>query len=151
MMQWLSQVERTPLEDGDASFHPLALRWLRAVENVEYATGVDQWPLVAKLFSFLEANAEAYWDVPDFELARDAPAREEAGKAADADKWSDDEDDGDGLFSAAYEGMIYHDSTDDGVDASLFEDRSGGGTDFELEEEAQRLGRRLAFLATVAK
>ena len=33
MMQWVSQVERTPLEDGDASFHPLALRWLRAVED----------------------------------------------------------------------------------------------------------------------
>ena len=35
MLQWVSQVERTPLEDGDASFHPLALRWLRAVESIE--------------------------------------------------------------------------------------------------------------------
>ena len=33
MLQWVSQVDRTPLEDGDASFHPLALRWLRAVEE----------------------------------------------------------------------------------------------------------------------
>jgi hypothetical protein len=151
MMQWLSQVERTPLEDGDASFHPLALRWLRAVENVEHKTGVDQWPLVSKLFKFLEANAETYWDVPRFELSRDQPANSDAGKSADAaDSWIED-DETDELFSAAYEDMIYHDSTDDGVNASLFEERSSGGTDFELEEEAQRLGRRLAFLATVAK
>ncbi len=152
MMQWLSQVERTPLEDGDASFHPLALRWLRAVEHTQFTTGVDQWPLVAKLFSFLEANAESYWTVPEFELARDQPANQEETKSANqSDDWSEADDDGDELFSAAYEDMIYRDSTDDGVDASLFEDRSSGGTDFELEEEAQRLGRRLAFLITVAK
>ena len=152
MMQWLSQVERTPLEDGDAAFHPLALRWLRAVENEQLETGIDQWPLVAKLFTFLEANAENYWDVPEFELARDQPNSPEASNpAADGDEWPDEEDDDEGLFSAAYEDMVYHDSTDDGVDASLFENRSGGSTDFELEEEAQRLGRRLAFLATVAK
>ncbi len=51
MLQWVSQVDYTPLEDGDASFHPLALRWLRAVEDHEHASGTDQWPLVAKFFA----------------------------------------------------------------------------------------------------
>jgi hypothetical protein len=152
MMQWLSQVERTPLEDGDASFHPLALRWLRSVERTQHATGVDQWPLVAKLFTFLEANAEAYWNVPEFGLARGPAAMQDEPQAANVgEEWSDEADDSDELFSAAYEDMIYRDSTDDGVESSLFEDHSSGGTDFELEAEAQRLGHRLAFLTTVAK
>ena len=72
MLQWVSQVEYTPLEDGDASFHPLALRWLRAVEEYENTSGTDQWPLVAKFFQHLEASAESYWQVPEFELAGDA-------------------------------------------------------------------------------
>jgi len=152
MMQWLSQVERTPLEDGDASFHPLALRWLRSVERTQHTTGVDQWPLVARLFTFLEANAEAYWNVPEFGLAHGTATMSEETRAADeSDEWPDEDEESDGLFSAAYEDMIYRDSTDDGVESSLFEDRSGGGADLELEAEAQRLGHRLAFLTTVAK
>ncbi|MGD9635938.1 MAG: hypothetical protein AB7U97_21840, partial [Pirellulales bacterium] len=161
MMQWLSQVERTPLEDGDASFHPLAQRWLRTVERTEVTTGSDQWPLVARMFSFLEANAESYWNVPEFELrsnANGATNGNGAGNAGDVEfrragdeEDSDRGDDPDELFSAAYEDMIYRDSTDDGVEGSIFEDRTSGSSDFELEEEAQRLGRRLAFLTTLAK
>ncbi len=154
MMQWLSQSERTPLEDGDASFHPLALRWLRAVEREELATGADQWPLAAKFFAFLESNADVYWIVPEFELARNEsahPTGKNAAPPVDPEDWPEDEPESAGLFSAAYEDMIYRDSTDDGVEGSLFEDRTGSGTDFEFEEEAQRLGHRLAFLITVAK
>jgi hypothetical protein len=154
MMQWLSQVERTPLEDGDASFHPLALRWLRAVETTQLKTGADQWPIVARLFSFLEANAESYWNVPEFELSRNRPPIPEEPNSAARDDWpeEDPEDDEERkLYGAAYDEMVYRDSTDDGVEGSLFEDRTNGGTDFELEEEAQRLARRLAFLITLAK
>lgn len=152
MMQWLSQVERTPLEDGDASFHPLALRWLRTVERTEISSGTDQWPLVARMFSFLEANAESYWNVPEFELSRDANGnRETSNSSAPQGGFSDDEDDDGELYSAAYDEMVYRDSTDDGVEGSVFEDRIGGSNDFELEEEAQRLGRRLAFLTTLAR
>jgi hypothetical protein len=160
MMQWLSQAERTPLEDGDASFHPLALRWLRVVEELQSAAGEDQWPLVAKFFTYLEANAETYWHVPDFELGADRGAASAGNGSADeaspdeddatddAESWS--EDDNGGLYGAAYEDMVYRDSTDDGQDSSLL-DQLGAGTDFELEEEAQRLARRLAFLATSAR
>jgi hypothetical protein len=152
MMQWLSQVERTPLEDGDAAFHPLAIRWLRAVETTEIDSGTDQWPLAAKMFSFLEANAESYWNVPEFELSGNESKNPDTTNPTDMpDGFAEEEDDENGLFSAAYEDMIYRDSTNDGVEGSLFEDSTGGSTDFELEEEAQRLGRRLAFLITLAK
>jgi hypothetical protein len=160
MMQWLSQVDRTPLEDGDASFHPLALRWLRTAEERQAATGQDQWPLVAKFFALLEANAETYWHVPDFDLAiRHGNGSSNGGTAnggkphPDDDEraeWSDDESEE--LFSAAYENMVYRDSTDDGREAdTLDEGGSTDGSDLELEEESQRIGRRLAFLTSVAR
>lgn len=152
MMQWLSQVERTPLEDGDASFHPLALRWLRTVEKTEVTAGADQWVLVARMFSFLEANAESYWNVPEFELSRDGNGNRETAKSLDLeDEFDEGDEEYGGDYSAAYDGMTFKPSQDDGVDGSLFEEGAGGGTDLELEEEAQRLGRRLAFLTTLAK
>ncbi|HEX3599591.1 MAG TPA: hypothetical protein VHU84_05575 [Lacipirellulaceae bacterium] len=173
MLQWVSQVEYTPLEDGDASFHPLALRWLRTVEDYENATGTDQWPLVAKFLAHLEASADIYWQVPEFELASDAPIDDDdldededddadlesldedleavAGDESDeddAEPWQDDEPEA--LYGAAYEDMVYRDSTDDGFDADII-DEYADGAEFELEEEAQRLGQRLEFLSTIAR
>jgi hypothetical protein len=168
MLQWVSQADYTPLEDGDASFHPLALRWLRSVEDFEHASGTDEWPLVAKFLQHLEASAEAYWQVPTFELASSAARddRDEADSPEDvseengaddmalADDHDDDEDawedDVEELYGAAYEDMVYRDSTDDGFDADMI-DEGGLNSEFELEEEAQRLGQRLEFLSTVAR
>jgi hypothetical protein len=159
MLQWISQVEFTPLEDGDASFYPLALRWLRTVEEHENTTGTDQWPLVSKFFQHLEASADVYWQVPEFELATgaavpdhgevdsadddssdaDAIAAGDADFDDDADDTSswDEDDDPDDLYGAAYEDMVYRDSTDDGLDADVIFEYTDG-TEFELEEEAQR-------------
>jgi len=173
MLQWVSQVEYTPLEDGDASFHPLALRWLRTVEEYENESGTDQWPLVAKFFQHLEASAEVYWHVPEFELSGDdAPIDDddldadddESDEVADEDledlaldgegdeegdePWRDD--DADELYGAAYEDMVFRDSTDDGMDADII-DEFTDGTEFELEEEAQRIGQRMEFLSTIAR
>jgi hypothetical protein len=158
MLQWVSQVDYTPLEDGDTSFHALALRWLRAVEERGHHTLTDQWPLVAKFFEHLEASAEAYWQVPTFELSGPMPGDEELdldpgqGEPDEADEpWSaEDENEADRLYGAAYEDMVYRDSTDDGFDADLI-DEYGEGSEFELEEEAQRLGQQLEFLATIAR
>jgi hypothetical protein len=157
MLQWVSQVDYTPLEDGDASFHPLALRWLRALEERERSTGTDQWPLVAKFFDHLEASADAYWRVPKFELSGDlspsdpAPINDDEMLDDDEPPWEDeDEDEVDELYGAAYEDMVYRDSTDDGFDADLI-DEYGDSSEYELEEEAQRLGQHLEFLTTIAR
>ena len=68
MMQWVSQKDRTPLQEGDSSFHRLALRWLAEVETQEQDRQENRWDQVARFFAFLEANAEEYWQVPDFRL-----------------------------------------------------------------------------------
>ncbi len=186
MMQWISQVDYTPLEEGDASFHPLALRWLRSVEaqaspardrsptDREARALGDPWAIVTRFFAQLESSAEAYWHVPQFELGRarnrgngDLPAGlddemdddemfdEELpypdDEKYDADFEGDEEegDELDNLFRAAYEDVTYRDSTDDGMDSAIY-DPGEDETDYELEEESQRLRERLAFLNTVA-
>lgn len=186
MMQWVNQRDRTPLDAGDISFHPLAFQWLATVEVQQHATGDDRWPEVASFFAYLEANAEEYWQAPSLRLAgAPAPAGDfpddipfgepgdddddefeydyeyddaladdgEDGSEYEDAGGDDDEDDADednGLFGAAYEGMNYRDSTDDGVEGDLADD-GVEPVETEWEMEANRLEQRLSFLTTVAK
>ncbi|HYO23734.1 MAG TPA: hypothetical protein VEQ85_02180 [Lacipirellulaceae bacterium] len=189
MMQWVNQRDRTPLDDGDISFHPLAFHWLATVEAQQHASGDDRWPEVARFFAYLEANAEEFWQAPSLRLAG-APGGGEFGDEipfgeADEDdefeyefEYDDDmddedeegdlddsayeeaeleageegqgEDDEEGIFGAAYEGMNFRDSTDDGVEGDLADD-GHEPLQTEWEFEAQRLEQRLSFLTTVAK
>lgn len=175
LMQWVCQEELTPLDDGDASFHPLALRWLRLVEKQQDETGEDQWPLVCRFFDFLEANAEELWDAPQFDLGRTARELEDAtlddlfeevdpedegdplGLNGDDDlgfeggldaglEYDDEEDDDLGLF----DDLPFEDSADDGNDGDTF-DSGDDDTRLEMEDEAERLESRLAFLNTVSR
>lgn len=163
MMQWVSQKERTPLEEGDASFRRLVFNWLSEVEAEQEETGEDTWPLVAKFMAYLEANAEEYWQVPSLMLDStlgsmfdevleeiDDPEflDEEEDELAGRDDEGDDEDNE--LFQAAYEEMVYRDSTDDGQEGDLADE----GYDLEDEQweyEVERLQQRLGFLTTVAR
>lgn len=163
MMQWVSQKVRTPLEEGDASFRRLVFSWLAAVEAEQEESGENAWPRVAKFFAYLEANAEEYWQVPSLMLdttlgsmfdevledIEDADFFDE--DEAELDAGEDDEEDEDNeLFQAAYEEMVYRDSTDDGQEGDLADD----GYDYEdgqWEIEVERLQQRLEFLTTVAR
>lgn len=186
-MQWLSQTDLTPLEEGEASFDGLARRWLRSVEAHERTQGESMWPQVEKFFERLEASADEYWHVPDFEIGEGLVDREGAlddllddndpDDDEENDFFDDDEegpddagmspeglpdgtnggdgpdddfdDDFDNLFGAAYDEVVYEDSTDDGVDSAIFE--VGDDDDrLMLEDEAERLTQRLGFLRTVA-
>ena len=67
-----------------------------------------------------------------------------------SDDQYDYEDDENEVFSAAYEEMVYRDSTDDGIEGDLADD----GADplyTEWEYEADRIDQRLSFLNTVAR
>ena len=169
LMQWLSQTPRISLEDGDSSFHRLTMQWIRGVEDGASGTsdGTDQdrserladaWPLVRKFFDYLEANAESFWQVPRFELdtfGRRPRSEEDEQRLNEMllDEEEDEEDETDQLFSAAYEEMVYQDSTDDGFEGEMMEGgMSGSGNEeYELEQEAERLSEHLAFLGNVAR
>ncbi len=164
LMTWLSQVDQVPLEEGEFSFHHLALRWMLGVctlaKPLPDGRGSDPRPseprpseprpsgsgtpsaLVAKFFDYLEANAEDYALVPRLDLLgtgqEDAPQDKEV-----------EEKEEESLFGAAYEDMTYRDSTDDDVEAEVLDFMPQ--KDFDLAGEAERLEKRLRFLATLAK
>ena len=102
----------------------------------------QRWALARKFLDYLEANAEEYWEVPQFELA----GEESAGGEEEGDE-------GDDIYGAAYEGVTFRGSTEDDIDGEMLEGGDTGGetTDFELVEEAERIVGRLTFLATLAQ
>ena len=148
LCNWIGRVEQAPLEDpaqggrlsqrdANASFHTLALRWMLAVSQGKASPAVnDRWELIDKFFAHLEANAEDYWEVPSLEVGRTPEERSEH---------DEDED----LFGAAYEDVTYRDTT--AGDEGAVIDGSGEREPFDLEEEGERLEKRLRFLATVAR
>jgi hypothetical protein len=151
LVQWLGQAEEIPLVEEDYSFHDLALLWMEDLWQREpqkkdgkaVEPRSDRWPLAKKFLDYLEANAEEYWQVPQFEMAAETLA-DDLSQEEDVDE----EDDEDNLFGAAYEHVTYRDSTDDGIDSDMFE---GGesATDLELVGEGERIVNRLSFLTTV--
>ncbi len=68
----------------------------------------------------------------------------------DEDGDDEDDDDDDELYSAAYDDVVYVDSTADGIEADMLESGPDPATDLELEHEARRVSERLEFLQTVA-
>ncbi len=149
LVQWLSRAEQVPLVEESFAFHDLVLRWMEDLWQPQQPAGEQPvtrcvppgqcWPLARKFLDYLEANAGEYGEVPRFELADQTPDGAEM-----------EEDQADDLFSAAYEGVTYRDSTDDGFEGEMLE---GGenATDFELVAEAQQIVNRLAFLTVLAR
>jgi hypothetical protein len=128
MMQWVYQRDRTPLEEGDISFHPLAFRWLATVETQQHAAEADLWPQVATFFAYLEANAEEYWQAPTLNLDEGGrPIRTAVdedipfGDPSDADDDDDFDDESD--FDYEYE----YDDLEEEYEDELEEEEQGDG------------------------
>jgi len=165
LVHWLGNAESVGLRSGGSSLPRLSERWLLklrdSTEENEKAFSPsplgqvskhdtrDIWPKVQKFFDYYEANAEEFWSAPRFNLASDKSApRDWDRELLDAD--SEDEDDDDGLFDAAYEGMTYRDTTDDGNEGAIFEFGDEGTRD-EMEAESKRLTEHLNFLRSMAR
>lgn len=156
LVQWLAGAEQAPLAADGHSFHDLAVRWIKEIQSHfggDARSDAEHWSLARKFFDYLEANAEDYWEVPHFEWEPTPRRRDRDTRYGtddnDADELRDDEE-SDDPFAAAYEEMTYRDSARDGVEGEMLE---GGSkpTDTELDWEATRIGKRLAFLVTLAR
>ena len=160
LVHWLGQADRVGLQKGDDSFSGLARRWLQCFEHQLQTSSVEprlDWNVAQKFFDYLEANADHYWLAPEFSLgqtgnrsgknSRDAASELSGGD--DFDEHSDDEDQG-GVFDAAYEDVVYNDTTDDGTESSVPEE-GGDQSDSELLEESIRLSQHLTFLTALAQ
>jgi hypothetical protein len=153
LIHWLGQAEQIGLERADASLHEQAQRWLGEMTTLAGLGASDaqgefqRWDTARKFLDYLEANAEPFWDVPEFRLGGskngNSPRTSAAGSIDE-----DDEDDED-RFESAYEGMVYRDSTDDGVEGSIFD--TDETSHDELLAESKRVAERLAFLGTIAR
>ncbi|MCA9266504.1 MAG: hypothetical protein KDA60_21740, partial [Planctomycetales bacterium] len=164
LVHWLDQAPRVALEHGETSFHELATRWMLEVTDPRQATdetdsaesstpGIapptarHNWHRIRRFFDFLEANSNEYWKVPRFELGSDAPVDSDRETfAGEATEEAGDEDD---LFGAAYENVVYKDSTADGMEGSIYENDESSFD--ELERERERIDDRLAFIRTMAR
>ena len=177
LVHWLSQADRVGLQKGDDSFSDLARRWLQQLEHhlqqCEEKEGEEKdeeervsssskpshgfrvnWDLAQKFFDYLEANAEEYWQPPEFRLGKDYAKKEQLDTSGDdfefhASELEDDEED---IYGAAYEGVVYNDTTDDGVESEVPEEQSSETeTSTELVDESNRLNQHLTFLTALAQ
>jgi hypothetical protein len=157
MMQWLSQAEDVGLESAGRSIDTLLQRWMRLVSGKLHDKNgnldPNYRPIIRRLFDYLESNAGEFWNVPSFDSLTDDSLS--TAEEAFSEEWDDEQDEEfpaeeeDSLYGAAYEGVIYRDSSDDGN----FEDTLDGGyaplnTEFEIIY--RELEPRLKFLETLA-
>ena len=155
LVHWLSQAQFVRLQHGDSSFHNLIWRWIteqkQRLKSADCQERDEIWNRIRKFFDFIEVNAEVYGQVPEFEIGRKFRESTELPESdvdvfEELDEFNDDPDDE--LYDAAYEGVTYRDSTDDGHEGSIF--GNDETTDDELEAEVDRLFDRVEYLATVA-
>jgi hypothetical protein len=154
LVHWLSQGDTIPLVEESYSFNELAVLWMEDLWNSgqdaeegprhNHLSPRQRWSYARKFLDYLEANAGEFWHVPRLEAFAEGSGM---GKNEEFDEEPDDETDN--LFGAAYEHLTYRDSTDDGIDSSLFE-TGPDAVESELVFEAERIVAHLAFLAMIA-
>ncbi|MCZ6644147.1 MAG: hypothetical protein O7F71_21440, partial [Gammaproteobacteria bacterium] len=151
LMHWLSQADRIPLEHCETSFFQVSLQWLGAAlketgdSKTEQGTG---WRRIRRYFDYLEANAGDYWHVPQFSPKGEPASPEGQPLSTEEELENEDEEQDEQLFSAAYENVVYRDSTDDGMEGSVF-DFDTHNEDY-LQQTSRPIVDRLAFLEQLA-
>ncbi len=164
LIQWLSDAESVGLESEGYSFHALLLRWMHGQMGTEQpgalplAAGEDCWPAIRRLFDFLEANAGAFWTVPSLSdaLGSRVQSQVEDSEASDESKPEEEAVEEDpfqeeqSLFQAAYEGVVYRDSTRDGREGDTLDTGTTPQT-AEVEALTRFFDPRLRFVNTLAQ
>lgn len=154
LMQWLSRADSIRLENGGHSIHVLLHRLMHSV--CADPDEVRRWNMLRRLFAFMEVNAGSFWTIPSLQefVTRQEQrggredSRGESGDALDLQHLFDTEDDQDNVFDAAYDDVIYRDSSDDGNTGDTVDDGYAPGTT-EFEILYRQIEPRLKFLHTV--
>ena len=159
MISWLSQSERIAIEQEDSSLNAWIRQWVSKliqrddenpsvddlpkseVADKSYDSRIQQWNRLTKFYDYLEANAEAHFKVPEFQLISNKKRRN-TGEFEEESEGEFDE-----LYDAAYENVVYRDTTDDGYDGSIFD--SSVHSDDELDFEYERITEGIEFVVTV--
>ena len=152
LIHWLSQADEVRLEHGDSSFHRLTLQWVLTMSQPQPALAASSpvaSDLLQKFIDYLEANAGKYWEVPEFTLT--GPGKQPNTELDDLFNNGDEdpEQTEDNLYGAAYEDMVFRDSTDDGFEGTIF--HNANANQEEWIRESSRISDRLAFLQCLAQ
>jgi hypothetical protein len=157
LMQWLSETDEIPLIEGNYTFFQLALRWMSelwidqdesSLKPRSTADDLDRWAMTSKFLDYLEAGSDAFWEVPEFDIGGTLPQGEISEEEL-LEEEEEGEEPVDHIYDAAYENVVYRDTTNDGFEGEIF-DSGDTFTDFELIDEADRVQYRLAFLTMVS-
>ncbi|PHS10141.1 MAG: hypothetical protein COA78_11595 [Blastopirellula sp.] len=168
LIHWIERADEIDLQQGESSFFFLIQEWVRHLRNddqnsVDHEAESDgdstkptsNGPLppderskaITKFLDYLEANAGELWTVPNW---FSTPAESKTPSTELEELFHPESPEGEeDIYGAAYEDVTYADSTDDGVDGSIFEE--GSDTEEELQAESKRVNGRLAFLDCLAK
>lgn len=144
LVHWASRAEEVGLGSGDQSFQLIALRWFQTMWSEENDAAA-RWRGTRKFLDFLEANCEGYFHVRNLsDLLGRIETQPKAGPGEDEEGESGEEA---GLFSAAYDGVIFRDSAADGYEGSVVDDEIV--SDFALGAAFHEIADRCNFLSTV--
>jgi hypothetical protein len=151
LMQWLSQVGEVGLESPDHSLFSLLIRWTRLVVSDESTVAAaDRTAAILRMFDYLEANADDFWNVPRLENVATSEAGDGPQRSRESLGDEPGEEERDELFGAAYEDVVYRDSTADGNWGDTLENDHGfRNTEFEVIN--RDMEPRLKFLNAVGQ
>lgn len=159
LVQWLSVSDEVGIESGQYSIHALLIDWMNRVTTDADGTlkTPGDWTSIRRLFDFLEANAGEYWEVPQLESYGETSSTEETPEPGldnwdveRGEEWLEEDEDEDNIFGAAYEGLVFKDSTDDGNEGEVLDSGNApGNTEFEILN--RHLEPRIKFIMALAQ
>ena len=151
LIHWLTQSESIPLQQSSGSYQLLVGEWIAKQRDLLTKEPSQErfestWQRIRKFCDYAEANAGEFWQVPEFGSAGNHEATELPGTDSLEDS---DDDNGEDLYRAAYEDMVYRESTNDGIDGSLYD--PSVDSDESIQAEMHRIMDRLEFLHALAE
>jgi hypothetical protein len=171
LVHWLSEARTTGLRSGETSFAENAETWFYLVNDYYAAkvptenpasgnvttptphTSQSAWKLSKRFFDYVEANADEYWQPPVFNLKDFRKRKNQEDDTPNNDQeWAQGEDapdEDESPYNAAYEGVVFEDSTDDGYEGETFEEETDSQD--EIIHESKRLSEHLTFLIAISK
>ena len=161
LMQWLNQSEETDLIQFDQNFSAALLEWTRALQKSEPEPS-ELFQRYHRMLELIEANAGNRWGVPkliqeledtssiqeDDQDWWDKPALNGPWEEGEEEAFEDEEPND--PFAAAYEGVSFRDSADDGQEGAV-SDPSDPWADNEFEQLGRNYDPHLKFLHALAE
>jgi hypothetical protein len=151
LIHWLTQSQEIPLQQSSGSFQLLVGEWIARQRDLMARQPDGElyreiWRRIRKFCDYVEANAGEFWRVPEFAAGsypENGSDTQAAGETVLPEAGHEED-----LYRAAYEDMVYRESSDDGMEGSIYDPDLH--SDESIQAEMQRIMDRLEFLQALA-